>query len=980
VSSIQRSSMQESLSSKNTASWSAFLRKKLFPRGNPFLPKPEDQDLQIQKIANILGVFPEAIFDAFFLETLDGAILDCNQKACEIYGYSKEEMLSLSVYDLVPAEIAKILPAVIRQEIESGSFRGEALGLRKNKEIFPVEISTKVFTTGDEKLVAVHVRDISESRRAQKALQQSEERYRNIFENSVEGIFQSTPEGTYHLVNPAFAKMFGFSSPQEMISSVKDISKLYVDPADRETVKNILVAEGVIKNHEARLKRKDGALLWISINARAIRDEAGKTLYYDGTVQDITERKQAEIACRSSEENYRLISENTSDFIVVMSFAPNPVFTYVSPSHKYFGYDQAELIGKAGLEFIHPEDKIRLEELLRRYLKKLLTEKNPVSKNLAEHVEFRFKDRSGNWRNLETTVNVVGENLILISKDITKSKETEARLKESERRFRETLDNVDLIAVQLDSTGAVTSCNDFLAELSGWSKQEILRRNWFDVFIPADKRQEIKAVFKEMIAGKSAMPNFYDNPIQIKSREIRLIRWANIRFFDLAGAVIGTSSIGIDITDSRLSEEKVGRELNKFKMLYELAVNMSAEKDLDENLEYIVFKTQELLRTDTCQIGLCDKDGVSIHIYTCAGSRTDAFRNMKFPSDKGISGMVLSSRKGDIFEDYFNDKRFEHVVDKIVAGEGLVSIMAVPIQTRKKNLGVLYAANRRKTQFTRDDLDTLQLLGNLAAVEIMRRESEQTLKLSYKELKGAQEALVQSEKMAAMGQLAAGISHELFQPLTGIKGFAQAALLDLDEKNPLFEYLTKIVEQSGRMETIIGNVRAFAKKTEFSLKPIDINCPIDDCLSLLGAQLKSHGIQVKKQLAGNLPKVNADANQLQQVFINLITNAKEALEQKGAAGEKEISIATSHNQSSGHVEAVFRDTGAGIPRQKLNKIFEPFYTSKPNGKSLGLGLSIVQRIIDNHSGKIAVESAPGKGTSFTVALPAREPLAQENLT
>jgi PAS domain S-box-containing protein len=971
--------MQDCNNSEKILAQPASLWKKFFPFGNSSFPNSQNVDSEIKKVADILGVFPEAIFDAFFLETLNGAILDCNQKACEIYGYSREEMLLLSVYDLVPAEIAKIMPTVIQQEIKSGAFRGEALGRRKNQEVFPVEISTKVFTTGDEKLVAVHVRDISESRKAQKALRESEERYRNIFENSVEGIFQSTPEGGYHLVNPAFAKMFGFSSAQEMVSEVKDISKLYVDPADREAIKNILSTEGFIRGYEAQLKRKDSTFLWISINARVIKDDAGKTLYYDGTVQDITERKQAEIACQSSEENYRLISENTSDFIVMMTFTQNPVFTYVSPSHKYFGYDQTELIGKAGLEFIHPEDKIRLAELLRRYLKKPLTEENPVSQNIAEHVEFRFKDRSGNWRDLETTVNVVGKNLILISKDITKSKETEAKLKESERRFRETLDNVNLIAVQLEATGRIASCNNFLLQLSGWSKEEILGRNWFDIFISADKRNEMKAVFDGFISAKEVAPHFYDNPIRTKSGKIRLVRWTNTRFFDLAGAVIGTSSIGIDITDSRVSEEKISRELNKFKMLYELAVNMSAEKDMDENLEYIVFKTQELLHTDTCQIGLCEKDGVSIHIYTCAGARTDAFRNMKFPSDKGISGMVLSARKGDIFEDYFNDKRFEHVVDKTVAGEGLVSMMAVPIQTRKKNLGVLYAANRTKTHFTQDDLDTLQLLGNLAAVEIMRRESEQTLKLSYKELKGAQEALVQSEKMAAMGQLAAGISHELFQPLTGIKGFAQAALLDLDEKNPLFEYLTKIIEQSARMETIIGNVRAFAKKTEFSLKPIDINCPIDDCLSLLGAQLKSHGIQVNKQLANNLPKVNADTNQLQQVFINLITNAKEALEQKGAKEGKEIFITTSHNQSSGCVEVEFRDTGAGISKQKLNKIFEPFYTSKPNGKSLGLGLSIVQRIIDNHSGKISVESVPGKGTSFTMALPVRQPIARTNL-
>jgi PAS domain S-box-containing protein len=944
--------------------------KSFFSSNSVSSPHPQPADPEVQRIASILSVFPEAIFDAFFLETLDGKILDCNGKACEIYGYSRDEILSLSVADLVPEETARTLPAVIQKQIESGSFRGEALGVRKNGRVFPTEVSTKLFTAGQEKLVAVHVRDISQSRMAEVALRESEGRYRNIFENSVEGIFQSTPQGTYHLVNPAFAQMFGFSSPQEMISAVKDISKLYVDPRDREKIKKILSGEGVIKNYQAQLKRKDSTLLWISINAKVIKDTSGKVLYYDGTTEDITERKSAELARKDSEEQYRLISENTSDFISVLTFAPDPVFTYASPSHKAFGYEQDELAGKSGLALIHPDDRHRVVSLLMHYLKEIGLRGGQPAQSAAEHIEFRFRDKEGNWRNLESTVNVARNNLIIISKDITRSKETEARLKESERRFRETLDNVNLIAVQLDHTGMISSCNNFLLQLCGWRKEELLGRNWFDIFIPAEKRNEIKSVFDKYISEKEPISGFYENSIQTRAGVIRLVRWANIQILDPAGSIIGTSSIGIDITDSRLAEEKITAELNKFKMLYELAVNMSAEKDLDENLEYIVSKTLELLHTDTCQIGLCDQRNGTIHMYICAGARTAAFQGMKFPSGKGLAGMVLKKRQGFITEDYFHDTRFAHPVNTIIAEEGLVSIMAVPIQSKTRDFGVLYAANRTRTQFCQNDLDTLQLLGNLAAVEIMRRRAEQTLKHSYKEIKDTQEALVHSEKMAAIGQLAAGISHELFQPLTGVKGFAQAALLDLDPNSPLGELLTKIVEQSARMETIIGNVRAFVKKTDFSLKPVDINRPIEDCLSLLGAQLKAHGIQVTKQLSGGLPEVCADANQLQQVFINLITNAKEALERRDAQCARELAIATRYDRAAGRVEAIFRDTGAGIPAQKLKKIFEPFYSTKPDGKSLGLGLSIVQRIIDSHSGTISVESVPGKGTSFTIAIPA----------
>jgi PAS domain S-box-containing protein len=835
--------MQDRLNLEKPFFRMASLWKKFLPSKSISFPNPQTFDSEVKKIASILSVFPEAIFDAFFLETLDGKILDCNEKACEIYGYSREEMLSLSVVDLVPEEIAKILPAVMQKQIESGSFRGEALALHKNGQVFPTEISTKLFTTGRERLVAVHVRDITLSRTVETALQ-------------------------------------------------------------------------------------------------------------------------------NSEEKYRLISENTSDLISVLDFALNPVFTYASPSHKALGYEQGELVGRSSLELMHPEDRDKVSSLLMHYLKEINTGVIRPTYSVAEHIEFRFQDKSGNWHDLDSTVNVAQNKLIVISKDITRSKETEAKLKESERRFQETLENVNLIAVQLDHTGAISSCNNYLAQISGWTKEEILGRNWFDIFIPADQRKEVVNVLARCISGEESIPTFYENIIQLRNKEIRFIKWANIQFFDLSGSVIGTSSIGIDITDSRLSEEKIKRELDKFKMFYELAMNMSSEEDMDANLEYIVSKTQELLHSDTCQVGLCEQENGSIHMYISAGARTVAFKKMKLPPGKGLAGMVLKERQGFIVEDYFNDKRFVHGVDKIIAEEGLISIIAVPIRSKEEDLGVLYVANRIKTKFSQDDLNTMQLLANLASVEIMRRKAEQTLKLSYKQLKETQQALVHSEKMAAMGQLAAGISHELFQPLTGVKGFAQAALMDIDPKSPLGELITKIIEQSARMESIIGNVRSFAKKTDFSLKPIDINQPIEDSLVLLGAQLKTHGIQVKKLLARGLPKVSADANQLQQVFINLITNAKEALERTNAQSVRELAITTGYDPEFNHVEIILFDTGAGIPKQKLAKIFEPFYTTKPSGKSMGLGLSIVQRIIDSHSGKISVESDPEKGTSFTITLPA----------
>ncbi|MCQ9206220.1 MAG: ATP-binding protein [Omnitrophica bacterium] len=252
---------------------------------------------------------------------------------------------------------------------------------------------------------------------------------------------------------------------------------------------------------------------------------------------------------------------------------------------------------------------------------------------------------------------------------------------------------------------------------------------------------------------------------------------------------------------------------------------------------------------------------------------------------------------------------------------------------------------------------------------IGRRKAEESLKVAYEKLKETQEELIQSSKMAAMGQLAAGISHELNQPLTGIKGFAQAALMDLDKDNPLQADLSKIVEQADRMDTIIKNVQFFAKKSEFKMRPIDINKPIQDAFMFLEAQLKVHNIKLVKFLAKNLPKVQADPNQLQQAFLNLLTNARDAIDSTKRHQGGQISVQTLLDNDNKSIEVIFKDDGCGISKKTLEHIFNPFFTTKSPDGGMGLGLSIVYRIVNNHKGKITVGSKEPEGTSFKINFP-----------
>ena len=257
-----------------------------------------------------------------------------------------------------------------------------------------------------------------------------------------------------------------------------------------------------------------------------------------------------------------------------------------------------------------------------------------------------------------------------------------------------------------------------------------------------------------------------------------------------------------------------------------------------------------------------------------------------------------------------------------------------------------------------------------------RKKEEQKLADAYQELKNAQEQLMQSSKMAAMGQLAAGISHELNQPLSGIKGFAQSALMDAPAGSVINKDLKKIVEQADRMDAIIKNIRFFARKSEFKMEELDINKPIEDSLMLLNEQLKVHNIRFRKDLDKDLPRIKGDSNQLQQVFLNLITNARDAIDIRNDPSGGELIIKTALSEDKKSIEIFFEDSGCGIPGEDMENIFNPFFTTKSPDGGIGLGLSIVYRIIENHKGRIEAESKLGKGTVFKIALPVERKEAQ----
>lgn len=232
--------------------------------------------------------------------------------------------------------------------------------------------------------------------------------------------------------------------------------------------------------------------------------------------------------------------------------------------------------------------------------------------------------------------------------------------------------------------------------------------------------------------------------------------------------------------------------------------------------------------------------------------------------------------------------------------------------------------------------------------------------------------LIQAGKMATLGEMATGIAHELNQPLNVIKVGADFFTKmtqrgkQISEEN-LLKMSHNVSEQVDRATDIINHLRDFGRKSDFKQYPVDINKSIRDIFTLLGEQLRVRDIEVNLNLDKNLPNIMANKNPLEQIFLNLVTNARDAMESRGKDNQKKLSISTL--QERGKVVARVSDTGTGIPRDIHEKIFEPFFTTKEVGKGTGLGLSITYNLVKNFEGEIELESTSESGTTFRVAFP-----------
>jgi two-component system NtrC family sensor kinase len=343
---------------------------------------------------------------------------------------------------------------------------------------------------------------------------------------------------------------------------------------------------------------------------------------------------------------------------------------------------------------------------------------------------------------------------------------------------------------------------------------------------------------------------------------------------------------------------------------------------------------------------------------------------VQFPG--GFGDLVTRSRTEVITREFL--PHLPAPVAEFIQADGVGSWIWVLLWSKDKPMGLMGISSAKNREYSSNDENLLVAIARQLATTIEKvRLYEETCR-AYEDLRRTQEQLLQSEKMSAVGQLIAGVAHELNNPLTAILGYAQLLESEGLSDRPA-DFVSKLFRQAQRTHRVVQNLLSFARQRKPQKQNVDLCKVIDETLALRDYDLKVNDIKLERQIEPKLPAVFADPHQLEQVFLNIINNAVDAMLEAGRGGALKVYLYA----NADNVHAEFHDSGPGI--KEPSRIFEPFYTTKSVGKGTGLGLSICYGIVQEHGGNISARNRPEGGAILEISLPAaKEGVVEKVLT
>jgi PAS domain S-box-containing protein len=505
-----------------------------------------------------------------------------------------------------------------------------------------------------------------------------------------------------------------------------------------------------------------------------------------------------------------------------------------------------------------------------------------------------------------------------LEREIAEREKAEESLRESEVRYRRLFETArDGILILNADTLKITDVNPFMTELLGYSRDEFLGKELWEIGFFADKKTS-QAAFREV--QETGYIRYADLPLQTKEGKPWDVEFIS-NVYEEDGQQVIQCNIR-DISERMLAEEPRNR----------LAAIVESSDDA------ILSKTFEGIVTSW------NASAERMYGYTAVEA---IGRHISFiippESAEELAGILDNLQSGG---------RIKHLETVRVRKDGTIIHVSVSISP------IISASGR--------------LIGASAIVRDIteRRRAEEAMRAKNEELTAMTQQFWQASKLATMGELAASIAHELNNPLATVSLRTESLLGQFVNGDPKRRVLKIIEQEVERMANLVGNLLQFSRRNHPQISSLDVYKEIENTLDFIEHYLSSRQINVVREFAKTLPNLHADRQQLRQVFLNLLTNASDAMTQGGtltlrvAAGQTE--------DGAGTVVIEFADTGAGIKPEDLLKVWEPFFTTKDEGKGTGLGLAICRRIVEEHKGTINLESEVGQGTIVRITLPAPE--------
>ncbi|MBL9170792.1 MAG: GAF domain-containing protein [Verrucomicrobiales bacterium] len=402
---------------------------------------------------------------------------------------------------------------------------------------------------------------------------------------------------------------------------------------------------------------------------------------------------------------------------------------------------------------------------------------------------------------------------------------------------------------------------------------------------------------------------------------------------------------------------QLGLKARLFEALINVSQTINTTINLDEALRAIARQSALLMEAKLCSLLLVDPSGEWMDLKACHGGGKAYREKPRLSVEESLVGIVLRRGKPVQVENVKTSNRYQQT--EVARREGLTSLLSVPLIHERKCIGVLNIYKGERYSFSNEEIKIVSALAELSAIAIRKARL-------YEQILEVEEALRQNEKLSALGLLAAEVAHEIRNPLTVMKLLYHSLNLRFPEQDPRSRDAQIISEKMEHLNRIVEQILTFARSAEPQFRPVDVNRLIQDLNLLLRHKLQQHGVEGMLELASDLPLVMADDAQMEQVFLNLSLNALQAMPQGG-----KLLIRT--ERTATQVAIVFKDNGVGMTREQKDYAFGSILqSSKPGGT--GLGLAVVQRVVESHRAELQIESTPGVGTTVRILMPTVESL------